>query len=102
VLRAGFARSIYAARQLVSHGHIRINGKKVDIPSYNVRIGEVISVREKSKKMDSIIFAIQNANFTPYLKVDTDSFTAELMELPNREDIPVICEISLVVEFYSR
>src|SRR6056297_2355399 len=57
VLRAGFARSIYAARQLVSHGHIRVNGQKVNIASYGVRVGDEISVKEKSKKMESILFA---------------------------------------------
>ncbi len=102
VLRAGFARSIFAARQLVSHGHIRVNGKKVDIPSFNVRVGDEIEVRDKSKKLDSIVFALQNASFVPYLKVDSETMKATLTEMPAREDIPVICEISLVVEFYSR
>jgi len=102
VLRAGFARSIYAARQLVNHGHIRVNGKKVNIPSYNVRVGDQITVKDKSKKMESILFAIQNAKFMPYLKVDSETLTADLIEVPKREDIPVICEISLVIEFYSR
>ncbi len=102
VLRAGFARSIFAARQLVNHGHVRVNGKKVDIPSFNVRVGDEIELREKSKKLDTVAFAIQNASFVPYLKVDSETMTATLTELPNREDIPVVCETSLVVEFYSR
>lgn len=102
VLRAGFARSIFAARQLVNHGHVRVNGKKVDIPSYNVRVGDKIGVKENSKQMDVINFALQNAEFVPYLKVDSETMSADLMEMPKREDIPVICEVSLVVEFYSR
>jgi small subunit ribosomal protein S4 len=102
VLRAGFARSIFAARQLVNHGHIRVNGEKVDIPSYNVRVGDKIELREKSKKLDTVNFALQNAEFVPYVKVDSEALSAELMEMPKREDIPVICEVSLVVEFYSR
>lgn len=102
VLRAGFARTIFAARQLVNHGHIKVNGKKVDIPSYDVRVGDKIEVREKSKKLDSISFAIQNAEFVPYLRVDSETLMAEMIDMPKREDIPIICEISLVVEFYSR
>lgn len=102
VLRAGFARSIFAARQLVSHGHIRVNGEKVNIPSYNLRVGDKISVRQKSRELEAITFAIQNAEFVPYLRVDSENMSAELTELPNRDDVPIICEISLVVEFYSR
>lgn len=102
VLRAGFARSIYAARQLVNHGHIRVNGKKVNIPSYHVRVGDEIAVKEKSKKMESVLFAIQNASFMPYLKVDGETLVAQLTEVPTREDIPTICEESLVIEYYSR
>ncbi len=101
-LRAGFARSIHAARQLVGHGHINVNGRKVDVPSYACREGDVISVREKSRKIDAISFAMQSATFPPYLNVDIEDMSAKLIAVPKPEEIPVICEISLVVEFYSR
>jgi small subunit ribosomal protein S4 len=102
VLRSGFARSIYQARQLVSHAHFRVNGKKVNIPSYAVRVGDVITVREKSRELDIFPSAQQIASTPEYLTVDDKSLTATLSRLPEPEEIPVQCEISLVVEFYSR
>lgn len=103
VLRAGFARSIFAARQFVGHGHVQVNGKKVNIPSYGVKPGDVISIREKSKKSESVQYALQDAPERPaYLKVDRENLTAEYLQEPAREEIPVICEVSTVVEFYSR
>lgn len=102
-LRAGFARSIYAARQFVNHGHMQVNGKKVDIPSYQVKPGDVLSIREKSRKLDCVQYALQDAPNPPsYLKVDRENLTAEYLAEPNREDVPIVCEVSTVVEFYSR
>ncbi|MFA5689379.1 MAG: 30S ribosomal protein S4 [Kiritimatiellales bacterium] len=102
VLRAGFARSIYQARQLVSHAHFRVNGQKVNVPSYSVRIGDVITVREKSRELDIFPSAQQIASTPEYLTVDDKKLTATLSRLPEHGEVPVQCEISLVVEFYSR
>lgn len=102
VLRAGFARSIYQARQLVSHAHFRVNGKKVNVPSYSVRVGDVITVREKSRELDIFPAAQQIASTPEYLTVNDKELTATLSRLPEHSEIPVQCEISLVVEFYSR
>lgn len=102
VLRAGFARTIYQARQLVSHCHFMVNGKKVNIPSYAVRIGDVITVREKSRELEIFPAAQQIATTPEYLTVDDKKLTATLNRLPEHGEVPVQCEIALVVEFYSR
>jgi small subunit ribosomal protein S4 len=102
VLRAGMARSIYQARQLVSHAHFLVNGKKVNIPSYAVRVGDVISVREKSRNLDIFPAAQQIATTPEYLTVDDKKLTATLNRLPEHNEVPVQCELPLVVEFYSR
>jgi small subunit ribosomal protein S4 len=102
VLRAGFARTIYAARQYVTHGHFLVNGKKATIPSQRLKVGDVISVREKSRK--SLIFAeIGTASVVmPYMSVDANNFSARFDYMPPREEIPVLCAEHLVVEYYSR
>ena len=102
VLRAGMARTIYQSRQMVSHGHYRVNGKKVDIPSYQLRIGDKITVREKSKDLDAFVLAQQVAKTPEYVTANDKELTAELNRLPNRDEVPVVCEISSVVEFYAR
>ena len=102
VLRAGFSRSIYQARQMVGHAHFRVNGKKVNIPSYQVRIGDVITVRENSRELEVFPAAQQIASTPPYLTVDDKKLTASLNRLPEHGEVPVQCEASLVVEFYSR
>ena len=102
VLRAGMARSIYQARQMVSHGHFRVNGKKVNIPSYQLRIGEKITVRDKSKDLDSFVLAQQVAKTPEYVTANDKELTAEMNRLPAMEEVPVTCEISSVVEFYAR
>jgi len=102
VLRAGLAPTIYAARQYVTHGHFLLNGKKATIPSQRLKVGDVISVREKSRK--SVIFAeIGTASqILPYMTVDPASFSAKFDYMPPREEIPVMCAEHLVVEYYSR
>ncbi len=103
VLRGGLARSIFAARQYVSHKHILVNGNIVNIPSYQVQVGDVISVREKSKKISCFTEAIESADTSPsYIDVSPNDMSIKLIELPKREEIPIICEIPLVVEYYSR
>jgi len=102
VLRAGMARSIFQARQMVSHAHFRVNGKKVNIPSYSVRIGDKITVRDKSKELEAFVMAQQVAKTPDYVTANDKELTAELNRLPEVEEVPITCEISLVVEFYAR
>ncbi len=102
VYRAGLARSIYMARQLVTHGHILVNGKRVNIPSYQVKVNDLVSVKEKSRKNEIIQDSIRSASPPNYLELSKADFSAKLLHIPEREEIPVICEINLVVEYYSR
>jgi len=102
VLRAGLCRSIYQARQMVSHAHFRVNGKKVNIPSCQMRVGDKITVREKSKDLDSFVLAQQVAKTPEYVTANDKELTAELNRLPTMEEVPITCEISSVVEFYAR
>jgi small subunit ribosomal protein S4 len=106
VWRAGLARTIYQARQLVSHGHITVNGRKVDRPSYRVKPGETIEVRESSRDKLPFVLAAraEHAAGRPasYLDVDLGALRATLLRLPGRAEVPVQCEEQLVVEYYSR
>ncbi|NUS58611.1 MAG: 30S ribosomal protein S4 [Streptomycetaceae bacterium] len=106
VLRAGFARTIYQARQMVSHGHFEVNGGKVDRPSYRLRPEDVVAVRERSR--DKPLFQVVRAggfaaeNTPKYVQVNLPALAARLDRLPQRREIPVICDEQLVVEYYSR
>lgn len=105
VLRAGLARTMSQARQAVSHEHIRVDGRKVDKPSYRVRPGQVIEVAERSKAMVPFEIAATGGHAAAppaYLDVDISNLTAQLTRLPAREEIPVVCDEQLVVEFYAR
>ncbi len=104
VYRLGFAPTLPAARQLVSHGHIAVNGQKVDIPSYLVQVGDVVSVREKSRNLDLVVQSLASrAGAVPeYLRLDAEAREGELLRLPAKEEIPVPVDDNLVVEFYAR
>jgi small subunit ribosomal protein S4 len=105
VYRLGFAPSIPAARQLVVHGHIFVNGEKVDRPSYSVRAGEVISVKESSKKMPLVQEALVRSQARPelsYVKVDKKNLLGSLIAIPSREEIPLPLDEGLVVEYYAK
>jgi small subunit ribosomal protein S4 len=103
VLRAGLAPTIYAARQFVSHGHVEVNGKRVNIPSYNVNIGDVVSVREKSRALQMVKDSVETRPAAPpYLEFSEGDLSVKLLQLPRREEVPVICDIPLVIEFYAR
>lgn len=102
VLRAGFAPTIFAARQFVSHGHIHVNGRKVNIPSYQVRESDVFEVREKSRKLRCFNEPRGSASVPSYLSVDDSGYQATYTSRPARDDVPVVCEVPLVIEFYSR
>jgi small subunit ribosomal protein S4 len=102
VLRAGFVRTIYAARQAVVHGHFLVNGKKVDRPAYRLQPGDVVTLAERSRDMIAFTAPLENARPPAYLQLDKDKRSARVNEVPEREQIPVQCEASLIVEFYSR
>lgn len=106
VWKSKFVPTIFAARQFVNHGHVLVNGKKVNIPSYIVKVGDVIEVREKSKQLPVVLAAIESTNrdFPGYLEVDSKKLTAKYSFVPKFDDIPYACqqEPNLVIEFYSR
>lgn len=103
VYRLGLARTRRQARQLVNHGHILVDGKRVDIPSYRVEPGQTIGVREKSRNLDVIKEAIETTTFVPdYLSFDADKLEGTYSRLPERSELPAEINESLIVEFYSR
>jgi small subunit ribosomal protein S4 len=106
VYRAKFVPTVFAARQFVSHGHVTVNNRKVDISSYRCRIGDVVEVKETSRQLTTLLEAVKSAERdTPdYLEVDHTKMTAKLSRIPGLSDVPfpVQMEPNLVVEFYSR
>ena len=104
VYRLGFAGSIRQARQMVVHGHIRVNGKKVDIPSFAVAPGDVLSLREKSRKNEMFRdnFTADATSPYPYLEKNADAFEGSLTRMPERTEVPIEINDHLVVEFYSK
>ncbi len=103
VYRAGFAATIWAARQLVTHGHIQVDGKRLNIPSYLTRPGETISVVEKMRKNAHVVEAMESNAYAPqYLTIDTNVVSATFTRIPERGEIQIPVEESLVVEFYNR
>lgn len=102
VLRAGLAPTIYAARQYVTHGHFRLNGKKATIPSQRLKAGDVITVRDRSRKSPIFNEFKASGQVAPYMSTDEANYAARLEYLPPREEVPIICAEHLVVEFYSR
>ena len=102
VLRAGFVRTIYAARQAVVHGHVMVNGQKVDRPSMRLKPGDVVSLADKSRDKVAFTVPLEVARPPAYLELDRDARKARVREIPEREQIPVQCEASLVIEYYSR
>ncbi|PIE89867.1 MAG: 30S ribosomal protein S4 [Acidobacteria bacterium] len=105
VYRMGLANTIWAARQLVSHGHILVNGKKVNIPSYEVKVDQEVTLREKMRnnlQIQEALKACPVGLVPPYLEVNRDTFTGKLLSLPQRDDIPVKIEEQLIVEYYSK
>ena len=81
---------------------VRVNDKKVNIPSYILRVGDKITVRDKSKELEAFVMAQQVAKTPDYVTANDKNLTAELNRIPNADEVPVTCEISLVVEFYAR
>ncbi|MCG0314668.1 MAG: 30S ribosomal protein S4 [Calditerricola sp.] len=103
VYRLGFARTRPAARQLVTHGHVTVNGKKVDIPSYQVKPGDVIGLREKSRNLQVVKEALENRAYLPdYLSFDENKMEGTYLRYPERSELPQEINEKLIVEFYSR
>ncbi|KMK77833.1 30S ribosomal protein S4 [Alkalihalobacillus pseudalcaliphilus] len=103
VYRMGLARTRRAARQLVNHGHIVVDGGRVDIPSYRVKPGQTISVREKSRNLNVLKEALDVNNFVPaYVSFDADKLEGSYTRLPERSELPAEITEALIVEFYSR
>lgn len=104
VARLGFAPTIWAARQLVGHGHVLVNGKRVDIPSYEVRPGDTITISERMKRSRQMAVWAERGGILPpaYLELDRDQMTGRLVKVPDRDEIPVPIDDRLIVEFYSR
>ena len=106
VFRAKFVPTVFAARQFVNHGHVKVNGQRVNIASYRCKSGDVIEVREKSRQMAMVLEASQLAerDVPDYLEVDHGKMAAKYVRVPELADVPyaVHMEPNLVVEFYSR
>ena len=106
VYRAKFVATVFAARQFVNHGHVLVNGKSVNIPSYRVKEGDVIEVRQKSKQMTVLLEAVQltERDVPDYIDADHNKMTATFVRPPGLSDVPypVVMEPNLVVEFYAK
>jgi small subunit ribosomal protein S4 len=106
VYRANFVPTVFAARQFVNHKHVTVNGKIVNIPSYRVKIGDVVQVREKSRKLTIVMEALQKMerDAPSYMQLDKDNFSAKLSIKPSFAEVPYAVEMqpSLITEFYSR
>jgi len=104
VYRLGFAPSRKSARQLVRHRHLTVNGRIVDIPSYNVRVGDIVRVKDKSKSLDIVHMALKESRGEdiPWLRLNKAGLEGELLELPKREEIPTPAQEQLIVELYSK
>ncbi len=101
--RFGFARTIDGARQVVTHGHLRVNGKRVDIPSYGVKPGDVITLSEKASSMKHIAESLEaRPAIVPYLSFDDATTSGKLERVPLRDEIPVHINEALIVEYFSR
>ncbi len=106
IYRAKFVPTVFAARQFVNHGHIKVNGQRVNIPSYRCKPGDLIEVREKSKQLGSVLEASQLAerDVPDYVDADHSKMTATYARIPEFADVPypVIMEPNLVIEYYAR
>jgi small subunit ribosomal protein S4 len=106
VYRAKFVPTVFAARQFVNHGHVAVNGKRVNIASYRIKEGDVVSVRDRSRQMAMVLEAIGSPerDVPEYLAVDHNKLTAEFVRAPALGDVPypVMMEPNLVVEYYAK
>ena len=106
VYRMKFVPTVFASRQFINHGHIRVNDKRVNIPSYKVKEGDVVEVREKSRQLPMVLLAVESPerDVPDYMEVNHNKLTGTFLRTPKLEDVPypVQMEPNLVIEFYSR
>ena len=102
VYRMGFASTRRQARQVVSHGHVSVNGRKVNIASYRVKPGDVVAVIENSKNVDLIKTSIEEANAPAWIELDKANFAGKILQNPTKDDMDFELNEALIVEFYSR
>lgn len=106
VYRMGVVATVFAARQFVGHGHVRVNGKKANIPSMLVKEGDVIELRDKSKQLVAVLEQVQNPerSVPDYIEFDNKEMKAKYVRMPKLADVPysAVMEPNLVIEFYSR
>ena len=106
VYRAKFVATMFAARQFINHGHVKVNGRRVNIPSFKVKVGDLVEVKESSKQLTPVLEALQLAerDVPDFLEVDHSKMTAKFIRIPALSDVPfaVQMEPHLIVEFYSR
>ena len=106
IFRAKFVPTVFAARQFINHGHIKVNGRRVNIPSFRVKVGDVVEVKEKSRELPLVLeaVALSERDIPDYIDVDAAKLTAKLTRIPAFSDVPyaVQMEPHLVVEYYSR
>ncbi len=102
VHRGGLAPTIYAARQYVTHGHVLVNGQRTTVPGYRVQVGDVVSIKETSRHLEGLQDALDSSSPPAYLLQNADQASVRVDHLPERAEIPVICEFDQVIEFYSR
>ncbi len=105
VYRIGFASNRRQARQLVNHGHVLVNGRTTNIPSFRVKVGDVIEVKESSRSIPMIqecISKVEQRGLIPWLELDADNFKGKLLNIPSRDEIPLDVKEHLIVELYSK
>lgn len=106
IYRAKFVPTVFAARQFVNHGHVKVNGRRVNIPSYRVKVGDVVEVKEASRQHVSVLEAVQSGerDVPDYIEADHHKMSAKLSRVPTLSEVPYPTQMepSLVVEFYSR
>lgn len=106
IYRSNFVPTVFSARQFANHRHLTVNGVKVNIPSYRLKVGDVVQIREKSRQIPMVLESVQNMerDIPDYIEVDHTKMTAKILRLPNLEDVPypTVMEPNLVIEFYSK
>jgi small subunit ribosomal protein S4 len=106
IYRAKFVPTVFAARQFISHGHVKVNGRRVTVSSFRVKVGDLVEVKDKSKQLALVLeaTALAERDVPDYIEVDHTKMTAKLARLPALSEVPypVMMEPHLVVEYYSR
>lgn len=102
VYRLGFAKTRRQARQIVSHGHVFVNGRRVDIASYRVKVGDSVSICENSKNITLIKESVESSAVPSWMELDKSSFTGKVLQNPTKDDLDFDLNESLIVEYYSR